>query len=74
MNTEPPAPTHPGWEPLPPAHMPRPTWFPAGLAMGTTFIFWGFISSWIIFFTGLAVFTAALFGWVTEIRHERKSR
>ena len=45
MNREPLAPTTPGWDPLPPGHLPRPTYFPAGLAMGTAFIFWGLITS-----------------------------
>jgi hypothetical protein len=66
--------THAGWQPLPQEHLPRPTAFPAGLAMGTTFIFWGFITSWIILLVGLAVFAASLAGWIKEIRHERKPR
>jgi hypothetical protein len=65
---------HPGWEPLPHETLPRPTYFPAGLAMGTTFIFWGLISSIVVFLVGVALFAAALAGWITEIRHERKQR
>jgi len=63
--------TPPGWEPLPLEHLPQPTFFPAGLAMGTTFIFWGFITSWVILVMGLGLFAAALAGWITDIRHER---
>ena len=37
-----------GWDLLPNEHLPRPTYFPAGVAMGTTFIFWGFITSLVI--------------------------
>jgi len=40
--------------------------------MGTAFIFWGFITSLVIFFVGVGLFTAALAGWIYEIRHERK--
>jgi hypothetical protein len=65
---------HLGWEPLPPETLPRPTYFPAGLAMGTTFIFWGLISSIVVLLVGVALFIAALAGWITEIRHERKQR
>lgn len=73
MNEETPrSPQHPGWKDLPPGHLPRPAYFPAGLAMGTTFIFWGIITSWIILVIGLGLFAAALAGWITEIRHERK--
>ena len=66
------SPARPGWEPLPHEHLPRPAYFPAGLAMGTTFIFWGVISSWVILVIGLGLFAAAFAGWITEIRHERK--
>jgi hypothetical protein len=64
----------PNWEPLPPEKLPTPTYFPAGMAMGTTFIFWGLITSLVIFLIGLGLFAASLAGWVTEIRHERKQR
>jgi hypothetical protein len=62
-----------GWEPLPHGKLPHPTYFPAGLAMGTAFIFWGFITSWVIGLVGIALFIAALAGWITEIRHERRN-
>ncbi len=71
MNEHPPI-TPAGWEPLPHEHLPRPTYFPAGLAMGTVFIFWGVITSLVIVFIGIALFVAALAGWISEIRHERK--
>jgi hypothetical protein len=63
---------HPGWKPLPDEPLPRPTYFPAGLAMGTTFVFWGFITSWVILVVGVGLFAAALAGWISEIRYERK--
>ena len=66
--------THTGWKPLPHEHLPRPTYFPAGLAMGITLIFWGLITSWVIFLAGIGLFIAALAGWISEIRHERKQR
>jgi hypothetical protein len=59
-----------GWKPLPPERLPRPTYFPAGLAMGTTFVFWGLITSWVVLAVGVALFAAALAGWITELRHE----
>ena len=55
----------------PPA-VPRPTCFPAGMAMGVTLAFWGIITSWIILFVGFGLFTAMLGGWIAEICHERK--
>jgi hypothetical protein len=64
---------HPDWEPLPHEHLPHPTYFPAGLAMGTAFLFWGLISNWVVLLVGVVLFAAALAGWITEIRHEYKS-
>ncbi len=61
-----------GWEALPDEKLPRPNYFPAGLAMGTTFFFWGFITSWVIIGVGAALFIASLAGWITEIRRERR--
>ena len=66
--------SHEGWEPLPLEQLPRPNFFPAGLAMGTTFIFWGLITSWVILAVGFALFAAALAGWIYEILRERSSR
>jgi hypothetical protein len=63
---------HPEWETLPAEHLPRPTYFPAGLAMGIAFLFWGLITSWVIIVVGLALFAASLAGWITEIRYERR--
>lgn len=62
----------PGWDPLPHQHLPRPTYFPSGLAMGTAFMFWGVITSWVIFVVGVGLFAAALAGWISEFRYERK--
>ena len=50
----------------------QPTSRPA-LAMGVAFLSWGLITSWVILLVGLVLFTAALAGWITEIRHGYKS-
>jgi hypothetical protein len=31
------------------------------------------ISNWVVFLVGVALFAAALAGWITEIRHGYKS-
>jgi hypothetical protein len=72
MPDESPPVARPNWEPLPPERLPKPTYFPAGLAMGIAFLFWGLITSWVVVVVGLALFTASLAGWITEIRNERK--
>jgi len=59
------------WLPLPREHLPHPTYFPAGLAMGVAFLFWGLITSWVILVVGAGLFAASLAGWITDIRHER---
>jgi hypothetical protein len=66
--------THAGWQPLLPERLPRLTYSPAGMAMGTALIFWGFITSWIILLVGGGLFAVMLTGWIAEIRHERKQR
>lgn len=63
----------PGWFQLPFSHLPRPTYFPAGTAMGVAFFCWGFITSWVISVVGIGLFIAAFAGWITEIRHERRT-
>jgi hypothetical protein len=65
---------HAGWEHIPHEPLPNATFFPAGLAMGTTFIFWSLVTSWVIGVVGIGLFAAALAGWITEIRHERNRR
>lgn len=62
-----------GWTPLPAEHLPAPTFWPAGFALATTFIFWGLISSWVVLATGLLLLTASLAGWINNIRHERNT-
>ncbi|WP_146180350.1 hypothetical protein [Opitutus sp. ER46] len=61
-----------GWTPLPLEHLPAPTFWPAGLALAITFLFWGLISSWVILVIGLGLFAVSLGGWIKDIRHERK--
>jgi hypothetical protein len=41
--------------------------------MGVAFLFWGLITTWVVLAVGVALFGAALAGWITEIRHEYKS-
>jgi len=72
MTLNEPPPPRPDWGPLPPERLPRPTYCPAGMALGAALVFWGIITSWIILFVGFGLFTAMLGGWIAEICHERK--
>ncbi len=62
----------PGYEPSEskPAKMPRSTFWPVTLAFGTTFIFWGAVTSLIVAGVGIVVFGVALGGWIKELGHE----
>jgi hypothetical protein len=73
MNNETPT-THAGWKALPDEPLPHPTYFPAGLAMGTTLFFWGLITSRVVFLAGVGLLIAALAGWISAIRHARKQQ
>lgn len=78
MNVNEPSPTSsdpgipPAWVKLPAEHLPPATFWPAGLALAITFIFWGLISSWVVLGVGLGLFAVSLSGWITDLRHERK--
>ena len=63
----------PGWQVLPTEPLPRPTYFPARLAMGVAFLFWGLITVWVVWLVGVVLFIATLAGRITEIRHGYKT-
>jgi hypothetical protein len=54
----------PGWSRPKPEHTPRPTYWPAVMAFGITFLFWGVVTAWAVSLVGLALFALALAGWV----------
>jgi len=47
-----------------------PTYWPAGLGLGITFIFWGLVTSWVILIAGIGLGAACLAGWIKELCHE----
>lgn len=49
--------------------VPRPTYWPVVMALGTVFIFWGVVTMWAISAIGLGLFALALVGWVREMCH-----
>ena len=49
----------PGWQRLPETPLPHPTYFPAGVAMGAAFLFWGLITTWVVWLVGVVLFIAA---------------
>ncbi len=55
-----------------PALIPKPSFWPMGLAFGTTLLFWGLVTSMVLILVGLAVVVTSLTGWIGEMRHEAK--
>ncbi len=52
---------------LKPEELPRPTYWPAVLALGVTFFLWGFVSALPITFVGAGLSVLALAGWIREM-------
>ena len=61
-----------GWNRPKPEVLPEPTWWPAALALGSTLLAWGLITSFIVLLIGFVTFVIALVGWIGDIRHENK--
>jgi hypothetical protein len=61
--------TRPGWSRPDHTDLPRPTYWPAVLALGIAFLAWGLVTSWIISGVGLVLFALALAGWIGDLRH-----
>lgn len=67
-----PAPLHEAHHDHYSAHLPRPTFWPAGVALGITLLFWGLIGSIPVLVSGIALFVASVIGWIKDIRNERR--
>lgn len=50
-------------------HLPRPTMWPAVMALGITMFMAGLITNLAFTLAGLIVFLIALAGWIAELRH-----
>jgi hypothetical protein len=62
--------TRPGWSVPKPARIPKPTAWPAALALAIALVGWGLITSAVLLAIGAALFVVALGGWIGDIRHE----
>jgi len=60
------------WTTPQPEKVPRPTYWPAVLALGSVLILLGIVTTWIISATGMVLFIIALIGWIGEMRHEQR--
>jgi hypothetical protein len=61
----------PGWHLAKPEVLPRATYWPAVMALGIVFVFWGIVTTLAISVMGLALTAVALGGWIRELRNER---
>ena len=69
-----PSPAPAEWNVPRPAVIPRPTYWPAMMAFGITFLFWGFVTSPVVLGMGTLVFVVSLVGWIGEMRHEQQEK
>lgn len=72
MTQNKPLPLRSDWNVVQPEPLPRPTYCPAGMALGAALVFWGIITSWVILLVGIGLFSVMLAGWIAAICHERK--
>ncbi len=56
-----------GWSRPQPAVVSRPTYWPVVLALGITFIAWGFATNYVVSFVGLLLFCVATVGWIADL-------
>jgi hypothetical protein len=59
-----------GWLPPRPEKIPRPTYWPVVMALGTIMGLAGIVTAWAISVVGLVLLALSLGGWIGEIRHE----
>lgn len=71
MESRPSAGMKDGWNTLKPETLPKPTYWPAVMALGIAFMAMGLATNLVISGVGLFLFALSLAGWIGEIRHER---
>ena len=66
----------PGWSKAAPAHLPEPSFWPAGLALGIVLLSIGpafqYTMAWLFVAAGGLLSVCSLGGWISEIRKELK--
>jgi hypothetical protein len=56
-----------GWSVPRPERIPRPTYWPAIMALAIAFMLFGVVTSWIFTGTGAAMFVLSLGKWIGEL-------
>ena len=66
----------PGWSKAEPAHLPEPSFWPAGLALGIVLLSIGpafqYTMAWLFVAAGGLLSVCSLAGWISEIHKELK--
>ena len=60
------------WNVPKPDRIPRPTVWPAAMALGITLFAWGLVTSPVVLGLGFVLLVVSLGGWIGEIRHEKR--
>lgn len=58
------------WYEVEDTHLPKPTYWPAVMAVAITFVAWSILTSWMIGAVGVALFALSLGGWIGDLLHE----
>jgi len=61
--------TKEGWSVPQPERVPKPTYQPAVMSLGITFILFGLVSSYAFCAAGGALFALSLVNWIGELVH-----
>ena len=59
-----------GWSVAKPEKLPKPTYWPAAMALGITFGFFGVVTSWAFTIVGVGLFALSLGKWIGELVHD----
>jgi len=54
-----------------PETLPRPTVWPATVALGSTLLAFGVVTHWIMSLTGLGLFLLGAGGWIKDLRNDQ---
>lgn len=60
------------WSAPQPEHLPRPTYWPACMAIGWVTLAYGLLFSLYFAALGAALVVAGAYGWIEELRHEHE--
>jgi hypothetical protein len=61
---------NPGWTGPTMDTLPRPTYWPVTLALGTILALGGIVTSYVVSLVGTGLIAIAIAGWIGELRHE----